>query len=94
MKKLLLSIDGGGCRGIIPLYFLKFLEEDLVKITGKTVYETFDMFYGTSVGALIIGSLIYSTGPKTIDAIIKDVLNDAAFIKIFSTKYNVIPCNN
>jgi patatin-like phospholipase/acyl hydrolase len=49
-KVLLLSIDGGGVRGKIVATFLALLEQDL----GKSIYDTFDFFAGTSTGALII----------------------------------------
>lgn len=48
-KKTILSIDGGGMRGIIPLAMLIYLEE----MTGKPAYELFDMVGGTSTGAII-----------------------------------------
>jgi uncharacterized protein len=48
MKKIL-SIDGGGIRGIIPACTLIALEQQL----GKPVRECFDFAAGTSTGALI-----------------------------------------
>lgn len=48
MKKIL-SIDGGGIRGIIPACTLVALEQQL----GKPVRECFDFTAGTSTGALI-----------------------------------------
>lgn len=45
----ILSIDGGGIRGIIPASTLVALEEQL----GKPVRECFDFLAGTSTGALI-----------------------------------------
>lgn len=52
-KKTMLTIDGGGARGIIPLMALLRLEE----VTGKTVPELFDFVGGTSVGALIAAGI-------------------------------------
>jgi patatin-like phospholipase/acyl hydrolase len=49
-KSLILSIDGGGIRGIIPAIILAELEKDL----SKSLYETFDMYAGSSVGSWII----------------------------------------
>lgn len=55
MNKKILSIDGGGVRGIIALQFLKNLEnEKNIKIS-----EYFDAFAGTSTGALIVILLSY-----------------------------------
>ncbi|HLK47627.1 MAG TPA: patatin-like phospholipase family protein [Bryobacteraceae bacterium] len=47
--KRILSIDGGGIRGIIPASTLVKLEQQL----GKPVRECFDFLAGTSTGALI-----------------------------------------
>ena len=50
--KRILSIDGGGIRGIIPACTLVALEDQL----GKPVRECFDYLAGTSTGALIAAS--------------------------------------
>lgn len=52
-KKTILTIDGGGARGIIPLMALLKLEAE----TGQTCHELFDFVGGTSVGALIAAGL-------------------------------------
>jgi patatin-like phospholipase/acyl hydrolase len=44
-----LSIDGGGIRGIIPALILEELEKRL----GKEMHETFDLIAGTSTGGII-----------------------------------------
>ena len=48
MKKIL-SIDGGGIRGIIPAIVLKKIEEETNQATAKT----FDLIAGTSTGGLL-----------------------------------------
>jgi len=48
MKKIL-SIDGGGIRGIIPSIILNEIE----KKTGKKVSEIFDLITGTSTGGIL-----------------------------------------
>lgn len=46
----ILSIDGGGLRGIIPIIIL----EHLLKITNKpTIADSFDLIAGTSTGGII-----------------------------------------
>lgn len=56
----ILSIDGGGIRGAIPLYFLNQLEKKL----NISIREEFDIVAGTSTGA-IIGSSIITQNPSS-----------------------------
>ncbi len=48
-----LSIDGGGMRGLLALYCLDYLE----KKSGRPVSELFDVMVGTSSGAFIVAAL-------------------------------------
>ncbi|KAL5539153.1 hypothetical protein UlMin_044429 [Ulmus minor] len=51
-----LSIDGGGVRGIIPGVMLQFLESELQKLeqsTNARIADYFDVISGTSTGGLI-----------------------------------------
>lgn len=48
-----LSIDGGGVRGIIPAKFLAELEEKDPKGVGRPISEIFDLVVGTSTGAIL-----------------------------------------
>lgn len=52
-RKYLLSIDGGGIRGIIPATALVQLEQ----LTGKPARETFSFVAGTSTGALMTAAI-------------------------------------
>jgi len=52
-KKLILSIDGGGTRGIVAAAMLAELE----RMTGKTCSELFDLVAGTSTGAIIAAGI-------------------------------------
>ena len=47
--KRVLSIDGGGIRGIIPAMVIAYLE----KQTGKPACELFDLIVGTSTGGIL-----------------------------------------
>jgi patatin-like phospholipase/acyl hydrolase len=57
--KTLLSIDGGGVRGMIPATILEFLEEKLQELDGPDVRiaDYFDIIAGTSTGGLVTAML-------------------------------------
>ena len=57
-KFRILSIDGGGVRGLLAIKTLRQIE----KITGKKVAELFDMIVGTSTGGLIACGLSVGDG--------------------------------
>ena len=52
-RQRILTIDGGGVRGIIPALALEALEE----ATGRPTRESFDFLAGTSTGAVIAGAV-------------------------------------
>jgi patatin-like phospholipase/acyl hydrolase len=55
----ILSIDGGGVRGLIPCIFLDHLRKELDDFGNKTsYYDLFDVISGTSTGSLISLTLI------------------------------------
>ncbi|XP_040996996.1 patatin-like protein 2 [Juglans microcarpa x Juglans regia] len=55
----ILSIDGGGIRGIIPATILAFLESQLQELDGEEVrlVDYFDVIAGTSTGGLVTAML-------------------------------------
>lgn len=54
-KKIrILSIDGGGIRGVIPARILQAIEEE----TGKPIFELFDLVIGNSTGGLVALALL------------------------------------
>lgn len=59
--RAILSLDGGGMRGILTIQLLKKLEA----IAGIPCYQLFDMVAGTSTGAIIAG--LITTGHDAID---------------------------
>lgn len=64
-----LSIDGGGIRGIIPAMILAELE----KRCGRRLHESFDLISGTSTGgiiALAVGTRLKDDGPYRPDDLV------------------------
>ncbi|RZC54765.1 hypothetical protein C5167_013621 [Papaver somniferum] len=59
-----LSIDGGGVKGLIPGVVLAFLEAELQKLDGKEVRlaDYFDVIAGTSTGGLITAMITAPDG--------------------------------
>lgn len=59
-KVRILSIDGGGMRGVIPATILKYAEDYLqAKVPGTTIADHFDFIAGTSTGGIL--TCIYLT---------------------------------
>jgi len=59
----ILSIDGGGIRGIYPAHVLRCLEERLQ----IDLFDTFDMIAGTSTGSIIAAGV--ATGVPAADIV-------------------------
>lgn len=72
--KQILSVDGGGIRGIIPLACLVQLEAR----EGKPSREIFDMIAGTSTGAVIAAGLSLGISARGLLALYRN-LAEAAF---------------
>jgi len=47
--KMILSLDGGGIRGIIPAIVLSWIEKE----TKTPIYKLFDLIAGTSTGGIL-----------------------------------------
>ena len=58
----ILSIDGGGIRGLLPIIFLKHLEK---RLNGAKLHTLFDMVTGTSIGAFFACGI---AAPKPLSA--------------------------
>lgn len=74
-----LSIDGGGIRGIIPAILLHALLERV----GKQSHETFDLIAGTSTGGIItvgIGTACHEGKPYTPDELVGLYVQNGATI--------------
>jgi patatin-like phospholipase/acyl hydrolase len=68
MKKVrILSLDGGGMRGIIPATVLEYVENKIIEITknkNARLADYFDLVAGTSTGGIL--SAFYLTPNKTL----------------------------
>jgi len=57
----ILSIDGGGIKGIVPAVVLSHLEkllQDLSNNPSSRIHDYFDLFSGASTGAIIVAGLL------------------------------------
>ncbi len=55
LPQMILSLKGGGVKGMVQLVALAKIEE----LTVKRIYELYDMIVGTSVGGIIAAGLTY-----------------------------------
>ncbi|MBA0749132.1 hypothetical protein Gogos_003092 [Gossypium gossypioides] len=72
-----LSIDGGGIRGIIPSTLLAFLETKLQELDGPNarIADYFDLIAGTSTGGLIATMLTTPNQQNRPSFAVKDISN-------------------
>ncbi|MDJ0556726.1 MAG: patatin-like phospholipase family protein [Microcoleaceae cyanobacterium MO_207.B10] len=54
----ILSLDGGGIRGVMSARILQEIEQQIQQQKGESLQEYFDLVAGTSTGALIAGAII------------------------------------
>jgi len=66
--KKILSIDGGGIKGVFPAAFLAEIEEKL----GKPIIDYFDLIVGTSTGGIIALGLGLGFSPREILSMYED----------------------
>ncbi len=67
--KRILSLDGGGIRGILSIQFLKLIELEVKKRLGEKALlcDYFDLIGGTSTGAIIAAGLACGMTVKELD---------------------------
>ncbi|MEL6809875.1 MAG: patatin-like phospholipase family protein [Bacteroidota bacterium] len=74
-KVIVLAVDGGGIKGVIPATFLQAIE----KQAGKQSYQSYDVIGGTSTGGIISVALTSpdtTKKPFTADEIVNIYKND------------------
>lgn len=58
-KKVILSLCGGGMRGVFTARILKRLSDALFEKNGRGIYDNVDMFVGTSIGSMLAAGIVY-----------------------------------
>ncbi len=76
-NKIIISIDGGGMRGIFTIQLLKKLEE----LAGSPIYEWVDMVAGTSTGAIIGGLIANKKSAAEIEKFYEELIS-----KVFTSR--------
>ncbi|MCF4965608.1 patatin-like phospholipase family protein [Nostoc sp. CMAA1605] len=79
----ILSIDGGGIRGIIPLKILEYIESK----TGKQIHQLFNIFGGTSTGGII------TLGLNVINPATKRIYKAEELMKFYTQDADQIFCS-
>ncbi|OAJ33108.1 patatin-like phospholipase family protein [Piscirickettsia salmonis] len=80
-KAIILSIDGGGIRGIIPARFLSCLENEI----NKKVIDIFNVYAGTSTGSIIVSS--FTILEKTAQQINHDLMSENLINGLFKKEH-------
>ncbi len=70
-KFVILSVDGGGVRGIVPIRILQYIE----KRTNKKIFQSFDLIAGTSTGAFIACGITLSQDGVSPKYTLEDIAN-------------------
>lgn len=77
--KRILSLDGGGARGLISVAFLKKIELVLRQVHGRSDYvlaDYFDLIGGTSVGSLLATMLALGWSTGQVEHVFRDACHD------------------
>lgn len=77
-KKIrILSLDGGGIRGIMTCVILQYIEKEIQKIEGPQAKlgDYFDLIAGTSTGGLIAAILLFPDENKKAKYTVEEALN-------------------
>ena len=75
-KKRILTLDGGGVRGIVSIAFLGEMERQLRQATGRkdlVLSDVFDMVAGTSVGSMLATMVSLGKEVAQIESLFRDL---------------------
>lgn len=89
MSFKILSIDGGGTRGLFPVTILKKLEEE----TGQSVYDHFDLIIGSATGGIIVTALAANVSVADIQDIYLNKASELLPKNIFRQNFFFNPLN-
>ena len=93
-KFTILSIDGGGIRGLIPAKLLAEIERELkLKNPDKPLYEYFDLICGTSTGAILAIALALGIPAKELVQFYKEhaqVIFPKWYLKVLPSRSRAI----
>jgi uncharacterized protein len=81
--RIILSLDGGGMRGILTIQLLKQLEQ----VAGIPCYQLFDMVAGTSTGAIIAGLIVTGHSALEIEGLYEDLVKKVFHKKTFGNRF-------
>lgn len=87
----ILSLNGGGVLGYIPLVILSYIEEEL----GTPSHEIFDLIGGASTGAIIGGALAKGMTAKEVKTLYKKLSKEifknkrSLFMSLFRPLYDI-----
>lgn len=78
----ILSVDGGGIRGVFPAHVLACISERL----NINLFDTFDMVAGTSTGSIVAAGIVSKLTPSVIVDLYKSQGS-----KLFTRKKTILP---
>jgi patatin-like phospholipase/acyl hydrolase len=95
--RVILSIDGGGIRGVVPLKILSHIQDEITQIDEEVnLSELVDVFSGSSTGSIIGGALMLRDEKGKAKFAPQDMLN--MYVKrgrqIFSKNVGLDPGNS
>lgn len=74
-RRFIVSIDGGGIRGLIPLLLLKVIKDAYQQHSPKIAFtDRLSLVAGTSAGAIISAGIVFKNGEKSVFSV-EDILS-------------------
>ncbi len=99
-KKRILTLDGGGIRGIVTVAFLKQLEATLREMTGRkhlVLADVFDLVAGTSVGSMLATMIALGSEAAEMEVIFRQIapkIFDGRMTLLGQRRFNATPLVN